>query len=191
MLILTAASSPFLLVGFLRAWAEYNRIEAIGWWHWLWKNHHKKCVYFLLLFIPQFIVGGLNYSGMCIAQGRWLSGEEKIKLAISEIVFRGSNINYLPDKDWEKFSSYDELKFASVDEFIKNNHDCCKTLRGTNHPALYEPFFGKITGHYNDTVEVKYTANFIDKNKNIIRVKDHKEYPVIRNCGYTDNSLAD
>ena len=185
-----------------------------------WMKRHKILTGLLALLLIPVTLGGLNYSGMCIPEGRWLSDEEKIRVAASAVANNGPNFNLLNDnmmnikpEGWDKFrnyeseysdykdpkiwqhnedGSYTRIGTVDVDEFTKENPNCCKAVgRSNGHPMASPTFWTKIIGAYNDIVEVRYTAKFLDKQDNIVEFKDYTEYPIIKNCGYVESRMPD
>ncbi len=94
-----------------------------------------------LLLLPVFALmlpAGLNYSGMCLAEGGWLSDEERIDIAIQRIISQ--------KKVWISDGAagsqeYDFVPYASVKEFKKKNPNCCTVyggaIRTIFHPTLF------------------------------------------------------
>lgn len=186
-----------------------------------WMKRHKILTGLLALLLIPVTLGGLNYSGMCLAEGRWLSDEEKIRLAASVVANNGPNFNVINDNMnrkhprawgeggkeyeseysdyhdptiWKKYEngSYGRIGTVDVDEFMKKNPNCCKVVgRSNGHPMASPTFWTKIIGAYNDVVEVRYTAKFLDKQGNIVEFTDYTEYPIIKNCGYVESRMPD
>jgi len=85
-------------------------------------NKHKTVSLVLLLFIFISVYFGLNYSGMCISQMRWLSNEEKIMSVIEEINSRG-NIRI---EENGKYVDMRKVPYKDTESFLENNPECCK-----------------------------------------------------------------
>jgi hypothetical protein len=80
-------------------------------------------VWFVVLpVIGFFIWGGMNYSGFCWAEKRWLSDEERIDLAIAEVIKRKTA--YL-ERGIGGAKEYELIPYASIEEFKQKNPDCC------------------------------------------------------------------
>ena len=62
----------------------------------------------------------LNYSGFCISKGKWLSDDELIRQQITEL----NRHSYIQDS--VHFPNMPRIRYASVEEFISENPDCCK-----------------------------------------------------------------
>ena len=162
---------------------------------------------FLCLFLLVGILAVLNFSGFCWEKMRWLSDEEKIRRALSA-VYLSPNINYMNDygraQGWKsglgyqkKFNSYYDPEIwrrnsdgsgtrigsYDVDELLKQNLNCCRVMGTKGRPIINPSLSLKLAGNYADVIEVKYTARFLDKNGNLVKLKDYTEYPVVGNCG--------
>lgn len=123
---------------------------------------------------------GLNYSGFCWEQGRWLSDEERIRLMISEEIRHG----FVKGK-----SSLDAtiIQYNDVDEFLEKNPDCCKlgykyTSEHSND-GTYWPFsFLDSILIGGDVVSLYYSENFIDGN-GAYDSRNALSFYAVSNCG--------
>lgn len=149
---------------------------------WVTKRRHL-FIFLILIFIPT-ILGGLNYSGMCVIEGRWLSDEERIQLVIHAVSSKDPNFNYLSEKQQDEFTRDKTLRYSNSDEFLKRNPECCKAL-GPNEgrPIWPSSFEARITGSRAAVVEVKYLARLKNRNGEIVTI-NQVEYPFISNCGH-------
>lgn len=120
--------------------------------HWIIR-HPFKALLLLILGTP-FLLGMLNYGGMCIPKGRWLSDEEKIRKVV-EVMVENSKPH------------------QTVDEFLRNNPDCCSVGMHLSGDYFPPAFMDKLLGNYEDKVEVKFVAN---------NEKRQSQF-VIGNCG--------
>jgi len=82
------------------------------------KKHKNISIIFSLFFIL-FTYFGLNYSGMCISQMRWLSDEEKIRLAVDRVNSREFT-TVTPNR-----ILVTRVPYKSIDDFIEKNSECC------------------------------------------------------------------
>lgn len=178
-----------------------------------WIAKHPIKIIVLGVLIALVSLASLNYSGFCIPQGRWLTDEEKIRLAASAVANNGPTFNYLNDhmrkalpesetrfrnfeveytdyRDetiWKEIpgGGFSRIGRANVDDFMRQNPNCCKVVGSEGKPFVFPPFWWRILGNYDDVVEVRYTARFKDiKTRKPVYLKDYTEYPVITNCGY-------
>src|SRR4051812_9836279 len=107
----------FVYVGCSKAFARVVMINFL-------KKHPIKLILLALLLVFVVTPASLNYSGFCMVQGRWLSDEEKIKLAVQAVNNRGPNRSYFKDKDADKYGNNDAFKYnkyLDYDDFLKRN----------------------------------------------------------------------
>jgi hypothetical protein len=93
------------------------------------------------------MIGTLNYSGMCMSEGRWLSDEERIKLEIERIVGRKKEYISELHKNNDGYSyggHHDVIPYKSVEEFKKINPDCCSIRKKPTQS--FAEFFGRMLG---------------------------------------------
>lgn len=158
----------------------------------------------------------LNYSGFCWAEKRYLTDAEKIRLAAGAVIGSGrpnfNHINdymreqpggdsgreyeleykdYFDEKIWRRNDdgSYTRIGRVNVDEFLRQNPNCCKVVGITNKSIFPYSLWYRLWGDYRAAVEIKYTARFLDKQGNIVEFKNYKEYPVVKNCGYVSRTF--
>ncbi|WP_162917686.1 hypothetical protein [Dongia deserti] len=90
------------------------------------------------------ITAALNYSGFCISQGRFLSEGELIDIGARRYLKRFLPLNY------DQFAPTERpVAFASVEEFLLRNPDCCSvTQKGRDDgvPALFHRIMGRFAG---------------------------------------------
>ena len=119
-----------------------------------------KRFFLLLLGLPLVILlfmGGLNYSGMCIAEDRWLSDEERIEKEIRHIIT--SKQVYVPyGINGSKY--YDKVDIHTVDKFLEQNPKCCKVASGESIDTPPPPFIDRITGHNYRRVIAEYPVKY-------------------------------
>jgi|GEM_PF-5777787 len=154
-----------------------------------WMKRHKIMAGLLALMLTIIVPAFLNYSGMCIPEGRWLSDEEQLELALHD--FRGwPDFNYLrehlTDSEIDDLrNDYEPVPYESTEDFKRENPRCCKVLG----PDSDRPYWGvdssaRFFGSRANVIEMRYAARFRNKrDKNIVVFRDHVEYQVITNCG--------
>ncbi|MFN6571546.1 hypothetical protein [Dendronalium sp. ChiSLP03b] len=114
---------------------------------------HRSFLLIILLLIGLLstiltIYFSLNYSGFCFAKLRYLSDEEKIKLAFDSLNSAEKlSIQIAGERQDRKF-----IKYKSFDEYIKENPDCCviNPPGGSDLPLpeYLERIFGYHSGNY-------------------------------------------
>ena len=156
-------------------------------------------VTWLVLFL---IYGALNYSGFCFKEMRYLSDEEKIRIAVAKVNKMGG-WRHLKELGWPSNRYKKIIPYESVDAFLQENPDCCTIVpyAGFEHvtdepvpPSFWERFFGI----YNSAVRIQYTRRYIegplDKNKKMGPGEKHEEFLIgdyhIDNCGEGTRSTS-
>ena len=129
----------------------------------------RKLAFLRILKWPMLLLmvfGSLNYSGFCFKEMRYLSDEEKIRGAIA------ANHTIKGNQKWRR-SSYDKLgrvseyevviPYADVDEFLRENPNCCRVIYKGFADDRPPGFFEKIFGTCNYGVRMTYTYRYIKK----------------------------
>lgn len=135
-------------------------------------------ILFLTLFlgIPLAIFGyfGLNYSGFCFAQMRYLSDEEKLRS-----VFEYQNAR----KYLHANGLREHIKYGSFDEYIKENLDCCKINSEKTHDVPVPWFSDRIFGfNSGDFIFTDFKVRYVDE-KGKQRTKEVRFENAVQNCG--------
>lgn len=144
------------------------------------KNHPIKFVVYIAVLIPvlMFITyASLNYSGYCIAERRYFSDEEKIRLTVEYVNSRdGVHID-------SSLSGHPKrIKYANADEFMKLNKECCSIGPRGGDGYRYPNFGRRIYGSISDTIVLDYLAKYVDEG-GVERSKLVTEQWSISNCG--------
>ena len=127
---------------------------------------------------------GMNYTGYCHAEGRYLSDEERINLAITNIlqtyppVLTENAVGVIHAKRPDN-----PIYYADIAEFKLINRNCCNITMKTNDGEGYQvPMYSRIMGSISGLVHVKYIIRYKDK-QGVELSKNHETYPAITNCG--------
>ncbi len=135
----------------------------------------------LVIGIPLAILGyfGLNYSGFCFAQMRYLSDEEKIS---SVFDYQNARRDLLNVVGVEK-RIYNYIKYESFDEYIKENPDCCKINSEKTHDVPVPWFLDRIFGfNSGDFIFTDFKVRYVDE-KGKQRTKEYRFENSVQNCG--------
>jgi hypothetical protein len=141
-----------------------------------WIKRHPIATFFLMLFL---LPASLNYSGMCLAEGRWLSNDEKIRKVV-EVINSPGRV-FIEDKN-NNTQPYQLIPYKSVDDFLEKNPDCCEvgmSLRGDYFPPT---FVDRITGVYGDKLRINYTIHFFNPPQKA-QSQQQNFIAIIGNCG--------
>lgn len=127
---------------------------------------------------------GMNYTGYCHAEGRYLSDEEKIDLAIKNIlqtyppVLTDNAAGVIHSKRPDNPAHY-----ADINEFKSANKNCCEITQATNDGEGYRvSLYSRITGSISGLVHVKYLVRYKDETGNQV-LRPYETSPAITNCG--------
>jgi hypothetical protein len=126
------------------------------------------------------IVVGLNYSGFCIKEARFLSDEEKIEMAISEIILRSQGDLIVP-KQADGTTVLKAVRYKNVADFMAINKDCCEITTRASEGGT-PPVLCKITGSFSSYAHIKYIRRHLDIDGKII-VHPVNAYLHVSNCG--------
>jgi hypothetical protein len=123
----------------------------------------------LVLFWPFvfFVVyGSLNYSGFCFKELRYLTNEEQILRAITEVSVGRCEGGALINAETRKVDLIRKpMPYESVDAFLKKNPDCCMLIpKNGIYGDEYTPpsFWDRVFGYYNHVVTVKYVQKYFE-----------------------------
>lgn len=141
----------------------------------------KKLLAFGLLALVAIVIvrSGLNYAGYCLAEGRWLTDEEIFRKQIARIIQQDKIYLQLPKRG---NVHYKAVKYKSVEEFLKQNPNCCKMHRFGPDGGVGISFRAKINGDYLDGMGIYYKARYLDKTGKIKEL-NRSVYPIVNNCG--------
>lgn len=127
-----------------------------------------------------FLYFGLNYSGFCFAEKRYLSNEEKIKAVFD---YQNKRTDLLIRVNVER-SSNKYIKYESFNEYIKENPNCCEVNPGGVYdippPSFLYPIFGGSPS--GDVVVINFKVRYLNE-KGKQRAKEIRFENLVTNCG--------
>lgn len=136
---------------------------------------------------------GLNYSGYCYEQKRYLTDQEKIEIAVREILrfYPPTLTEYGVSQGGENvvrwFSPEKAIPYQSVEDFFKINKECCEITdyekgdfgqKGERISRL-----NKLLGDTSDNVRVRYRVRYFDERGSLM-TRQYESYIAISNCGH-------
>ncbi len=150
----------------------------------------KRILFFLGSIVAVFLISrlSLNYSGYCHNEGRYLSDQEKIDLAVLHIVSSYPPVIDVYDKSSEsdvfvgRISPENPIKYSCVEEFYDENKNCCE-ISETGKNGVETPLTYKLLGSLDKYVRVEYKVKYKDLSGNMIEVVD-TSFVAISNCGH-------
>jgi len=108
----------------------------------------------LYLIVPAGYKAYQNYNGVCLAEGRVLTDDEKIRMAIT-------SVNLKPLVYVTSTQSYEQyLPYDSTSEFLKNNPNCCHYRWGQTSSLPGTTWQNLIGGINTGYVKVSFTARY-------------------------------
>lgn len=138
------------------------------------KSFLSVCGVLLILFL--FVYFGLNYSGFCFAEKRYLSDEDKIR---AEFDYQNSR-NTLP---LDNFPDPKHIKYKSFDEYIALYPKCCAVNPGGPYEVAPAKFLDRILGYNSgDVVVINFQVRYLDENGSLKTVENRFEN-YSHNCG--------
>ncbi|NER05846.1 MAG: hypothetical protein F6K17_26260 [Okeania sp. SIO3C4] len=135
------------------------------------------CSTFLgVLFALFLLYAGLNYSGFCFAQMRYLSDEERFRKIFFDRINRGGTFV-------SEGQGYEKVKYESFEQYMESNSDCCAIV--PYHRAYNGfTFLERITGYGSGELTVmSFTVYSLDKNGERISPQELKLKIGQKNCG--------
>jgi hypothetical protein len=129
----------------------------------------------------------LTYTGYCHAADKYLTDEEKIRVALGDLLkkYPPSVVRKpLRENVWSISAPENPIYYRDVDEFLSLNPDCCKFTP----PAVFRESDGRftlverLTGVATNLIEVKYWVRYLDKG-NTMRAIKTTGYLYITSCG--------
>jgi hypothetical protein len=159
---------------------------------------------FLFFVVLIFVYGALNYSGFCFKEMRYLSDEEKIRIARDSIIIEqtspGMRCDIIgPNK---KEAVREIIPYKNADEFIRENPDWFQVLVPRDGCFADDPaptILDRVRGSYSYGIRVTYVEKRVEtqKNKNGSKGKGQRRdiringFLTYGNCGQPCKSCFD
>ncbi len=130
-----------------------------------------------ILFLVAFF--GLNYSGFCFAEMRYLSKEEKIRAVFNYQNNRTDLLAFVISKP----PNYQYIRYKNFEEFLAENPDCCHVNPGGPYGVPPSFFLDRIFGFDSgDVVVIDFKVRYLDEKGNQGSEKVQFEN-FLTNCG--------
>ncbi|MGB3207697.1 MAG: hypothetical protein WBB28_22155 [Crinalium sp.] len=124
---------------------------------------------------------GLNYSGFCFAEMRYLSDIEKIKSVFNYQIEHRIPERIINQNQKEKLYTYIGTK--NFEEYVKENPDCCTINPGGPYEIAPPSFLDRITGYNSgDVVVINFKGHYLDKNGKQ-EITQYQAAYFLLNCG--------
>lgn len=125
----------------------------------------------------------LNYDGYCIPEGRILSDEEMVKIAV-DAMNRKNSVRIHFKNYGVSLESY--VPYTSVEDFLKRTPDCCSfglTSRMTKNGTMPPPkLLSRVLGIHRGYVHIESVVNYRDGHGSIKSGNTAMIYSM-QNCG--------
>lgn len=127
-----------------------------------------------------------NYQGMCLREMQRIPDEEKIRLAIADVLSRFPPA--VVKKATETQGVYELVKpdhvvrYSSIQQFRERNENCCTILSRASIDARTPNLLERVTGVIQGWIEVRYRVD-VSNNVALPGVILAQEIIPISNCG--------
>lgn len=143
-------------------------------------------VLLMALLISCIYIGRMNYAGYCFSEGKYLTDEEKVRVAVADVLklYPPPVIRTPVEPDVWKLS-YPErpIYYRDVDEFLALNPSCCAISQVRNeHEGYRLGLLEKSSGKVTRFVDMNYAVRYFDA-ENKMQSIAVKGYLSISNCG--------
>lgn len=126
-----------------------------------------------------FIYFGLNYSGFCFAEKRYLSNEEKIRAVFD---YQNKRTDLLHRVHIEP-NSNKYIQYKSFDEYIVLYPECCSVNPGGGYEVPPRKFLDRILGYNSgDVVVINFQVRYLDENDSL-KTAEIRFDNYLQNCG--------
>lgn len=125
----------------------------------------KKKLFILTGFGVLALIGILSYSGFCFKKMRYISDNEKIRIAIAAINKNKTKTYF--NTDFKPYKYRISIPYPDVDTFLAENPSCCSVVPyagfGSETDEPVPPGFSeRILGRYNCAVRIRYTYVYLE-----------------------------
>lgn len=129
----------------------------------------------------------LNYTGYCHAAGKFLTDDEKIRMAVADVLktYPPAVIRTPVVTDGLQFTRRpaNPIYYRDVDDFLRRNPNCCHVSLSDEGSESYEPgYLWRIVGATSGFVIVNYLVRYLDEDSTPQSKKIKATIP-ISNCG--------
>lgn len=129
----------------------------------------------------------LTYNGYCHAERKYLTDEEKIRVAVADVIRKyPPPIMQIPvSYGWSLDIPENPIYYRDVDDFLEQNPNCCFISRMSLNKGMdnTEPrFIERATGGVSAFVSMNYAVRYLDVSKTTKSV-DVTGYLALSNCG--------
>ncbi|MEZ0261054.1 MAG: hypothetical protein ACAH80_08590 [Alphaproteobacteria bacterium] len=113
------------------------------------------------LFGAGLYLGGLNYSGVCLANMSKLSEADMINIAVTSINSHDTLNIQTPDGVYRVFK---QINYTNTEEFLRDNPNCCSVTIGVRKgdDVAAPGIMTRLLGFYRGDVNMNYTAKYLD-----------------------------
>lgn len=165
----------------------------------------KRILKYTVLIALCLLVGrmGLNYTGYCYEQGRYLTDQEKIDIAVIDLLKnfpanpRGPQV---PPWSPRYFLPRDATRAQSIEDFYAMHPNCCEVTDQARFDFLQSEFIAspgqkvplmmRLTGMVSSYVLIRYKLHYLDEDGEEKLWKNDYSYTAISNCGTTRSPIA-
>jgi hypothetical protein len=129
------------------------------------------------------LISTLSYRGFCFRHERFLSDQEYFDAAINQIIQRDNEQLVSSNQSGTAFNSVHVLKYASTDEFQRQNPQCCKIVsHNVGDSGPYTSFSQRLFGYAARIVSITYLVRYTDETGGQKSALKTEQFAVT-NCG--------
>jgi hypothetical protein len=132
---------------------------------------------------------GLNYSGFCLEERRFLTDQEKIDNVVRRILnsYPPALKSYITTADGQKAIRWarpnNPIPYASIGDFLAVNPDCCAvTLQEHPQSGGQISLMDRLLGFTSANVRVRYQVRYRDENDQL-KTEYVEPYWAVTSCG--------
>jgi hypothetical protein len=128
--------------------------------------------------------GVMNYSGYCFAENRYLTADEKIRVAFNHFNNRTDTTIRIGKGVNSVFKSFKQIPYISFEEYEKENPDCCSVGKRVFSDLPRPDYIERISGNGSGKiVTLNFRSNYFDPETYSLNSVDYTVYYVLTNCG--------
>lgn len=136
-----------------------------------------------------------NYYGYCRITGKKYSTQERLDIAINKYLKEQKTADIHEIAEAKKRTNrqyydyrnaardFDLIYYKNVDEFLRENPDCCELTWGLVEGDQFG-FFQRVDGKGNGMFDFKHKIRYRNKNGNYEEMMSSRTYYLVYNCGF-------
>ncbi|MDP3251151.1 MAG: hypothetical protein Q8M77_04500 [Hydrogenophaga sp.] len=143
----------------------------------------------VMILVPALYIANtarLNYQGYCVSERKYLSDEEKIRVAAASILAQyppAVILRKIRDGAIEQYTPPEQpIYYRNIDEFIALNAGCCKIIPKFSSDDRLPNLLERGTGTIYGIADITYQVRYLD-NSELMQVTQARTRLPVSNCG--------